>query len=91
MAAIFFYSNMSLGFISFHIHLAPLIDITWLQSIESKGGKGESLDGIMNLIRIEAETRNQVHARRIQLLKVKKTTSHSDFLQKLIKSMEVCK
>ena len=44
----------------------------------------------MNLIRIEAEIRNPVHARRIQLLKVKKTSSHSDFLQKLEKTMEVC-
>ena len=44
----------------------------------------------MNLIRTEAETRNPVHARRIQLLKVKKTSSHSDFLQRLEKSMEVC-
>ena len=35
-----------------HIHLAPLINTTWLQSIESKGGKGESLEGIMDLIRI---------------------------------------
>ena len=48
-----------------HIHLAPLINSTWLQSIESKGAKVESLEGIMNLIRIEAETRNPLHARRI--------------------------
>ena len=34
--------------------------------------------------------RNSVHARRIQLLKVKKNSSHSDFLQKLEKTMEVC-
>ena len=48
----------------------------------------ESLEGIMNLIRIEAETRNPLHARRIQLLKsaLKKTGSHSDHLQKLEKN-----
>ena len=52
----------------------------------------ESLEGIMILIRIEAETRNPLHARRIQLLKsaLKKTGSHSDHLQKLEKNMEIC-
>ena len=73
-----------------HIYLAPLINSTWLQNIESKGGKGETLEGIITLIRIEGETRNPVHLRRIQLLKVKKTSSHSEFLQKLEKIIEVC-
>ena len=74
------------------VHLAALINPTWLQSIESKGAKVESLEGIMNLIRIEAETRNPLHARRIQLLKpaLKKTGSHSDHLQNLEKNMEIC-
>ena len=50
------------------------------------------MEGILNLIRIEAETRNPLHARRIQLLKsaLKKTGSHSDHLQKLEKNMEIC-
>ena len=65
-----------------HIRLALLVNATWLQSIESKGAKVESLEGIMTLIRLEAETRNPVHSRRIQLLKsaLKKTGSHSDHL-----------
>ena len=52
----------------------------------------ETFEGIMNLIRLEAETRNPLHARRIQLLKsaLKKTGSHSDHLQKLEKNMEIC-
>ena len=44
----------------------------------------------MELIRADAEIRNPVHARRIQYLKVKKTSSHSDFLQKLERTMEFC-
>ena len=74
------------------VHLSALINPTWLQSIESKGAKMETLEGIMNLIRIEAEIRNPLHARRIQLLKaaLKKTGSHSDHLQKLEREMEIC-
>ena len=47
----------------------------------------ETLERIMNLIRLEAETQNPLHARRIQLLKSarKKMGSHSDHLQKLKK------
>ena len=50
------------------------------------------MEGIMNLIRIEADTRNPLHTRCIQLLKsaLKKTGSHSDHLQKLEKNMEIC-
>ena len=46
----------------------------------------------MSLIRMEAETRNPLHARCIQLLKsaLKKTGSYSDHLQKLEKNMEIC-
>ena len=49
------------------------------------------MEGIINLIRIEAETRNPLHARRIHLLKsaLKKTGSHSDHLQKLEKNREI--
>ena len=52
----------------------------------------ETLEGILNLIRLEAETWNPLDARRIQLLKsaLKKTGSHSDHLQKLEKNMEIC-
>ena len=43
------------------VHLASLKNATWLQSIESKGAKTESVEGIMSLIRLEAETRNPLH------------------------------
>ena len=45
----------------------------------------------MDLIRIEAETRNPLHGRRMLLLKLalKKTGSHSDHLMKLEKHMEI--
>ena len=66
-----------------HIHLLPLINPTWLQSQEAKGMREKSPLEIMDLIKSEAEVRNPVHASRIQLLKVKKTSTHSDFLQKL--------
>ena len=72
-----------------HIHLLPLKNTTWLQSLEAAGMREKSLPGIMDLIKSEAEVRNPVHAHRIQLLKVKKTSIHSDFLQKIERSMEV--
>ena len=73
------------------VHLQALINPTWLQGIESKGAKTETLEGIMDLIRIEAETRNPLHGRRMLLLKLalKKTGSHSDHLMKLEKHMEI--
>ena len=46
----------------------------------------------MDLIRLEAETRNPLHGRRMALLKLaleKKTGRHSDHLMKLERHMEV--
>ena len=73
-----------------HIHLLPLINTTWLQSLEAAGMQEKSFPGIMDLIKAKAEAGKPPHSRRIQLLKVKKTSTHSDFFQKLERSMEVC-
>ena len=50
----------------------------------------KSLPDIMDLIKAKAEARNPLHSHRIQLLKEKKTSTHSDFLQKLERILEVC-
>ena len=71
------------------VHLQALINPTWLQAIESKGAKTMTLEGIMNLIKYEEETKNPLHGRRMLLLKLaqKKTGSHSDHLMKLERHM----
>ena len=75
---------------SSYIHLLPLIDSTWWQSLEAAGIREKSLPEIMEIIKVEAESRNPLHARRIQILKVRNTSSHRDFLQLQERSMEVC-
>ena len=74
------------------VHLQALINPTWLQAIEAMGAKTETLENIMGLIRLEAESRNPLHGRRMSLLKLalaKKTGRHSDHLMKLERHMEV--
>ena len=41
------------------------------------------LAGVMKLIKAEASRKLPLHSRRMQLLKVRKTGTHSDFLQQL--------
>ena len=74
------------------VHLQALINPTWLQSIEALGAKNKSLEDIMTLIKLEAETRDPLHGRRMALLKLalgKKTGKHSDHLMRLERHMEV--
>ena len=74
------------------VHLQALINPTWLQSIEAQGAKSKSLEDIMILIKLEAETRDPLHGRRMALLKLalgKKQGKHSDHLMRLEKHMEV--
>ena len=73
-----------------YIHLLPLSNAIWWQALEAAGIREKYLPEIMEMIKIEAESRNPLHARRIKLLKVRKTSSHSDFLRRLERSMEVC-
>ena len=74
------------------VHLQSLINPTWLQSIEALGAKNKKLEDIMTLIKLEAETRDPLHGRRMALLKLalgKKTGKHSDHLMRLERHMEV--
>ena len=74
------------------VHLQALINPTWLQAIEALGAKNKSLEDIMTLIKLEAETRDPLHGRRMALLKLalgKKTGKHSDHLMRLERHMEV--
>ena len=48
-----------------------------------------TLKEVMELIKTEANLTNPLHLRSMQLLKVRKTSTHSDFLQQLEKMMEV--
>ena len=52
------------------VHLQSLINPTWLQSIEALGAKNKKLEDIMTLIKLEAETRDPLHGRRMALLKL---------------------
>ena len=56
---------------SIHIHLQPLIEVTT---------DNKSLGQIVEIIMEESDARNPLHSRRIELLRVKKTGSHSDYL-----------
>ena len=67
-----------------YIHLQPLLDPTWWASIVQRGVKEKkSLEGITNIIEAESEARHPLHARRMELLRVKKSGSHSDYLYSL--------
>ena len=73
-------------------HLRALVNPTWLQAIEAEGAKTKSLEEIMELIRLESDSRDPLHGRRMSLLKLalsKRTGKHSDHLMKLERHMEV--
>ena len=61
------------------IQLQPLMSMLWMESMIQKDLKKKNLEGSVNLIPEESSGRNPLHQRRIELLRVKKTGSHSDF------------
>ena len=64
-----------------HIHLQPLVEPTWWTSLGKQGvTQNKSLQQIVDIIMAESDARNPLHSRRMNLLRVKKTGSHSDFL-----------
>ena len=66
---------------SIHIHLQPLIEVTWWTSIVQRGvTEKKNLEQILQIIMEESDARNPLHSRRIELLRIKKTGSHSDYL-----------
>ena len=66
------------------IQLQPLMNPLWMESMIQKDDiKKKNLEGIVNLILKESSGRNPLHQRRIELLRVKKTGSHSDFFLQL--------
>ena len=73
-------------------HLQNLINPTWFQSFESKRMREMremSLEKIIGLIRTKASMRNPLHTWSMQLLKMRKTSTNSDFLQQLEQMMDV--
>ena len=69
---------------SIHIHLMPLVEATWYMSLVQRGVQdNKTLDEIFDLIMEESDARNLLHARKMELLRVKKTGSHSDYLFQL--------
>ena len=43
-------------------HLRALINPTWLQAIEAEGAKSKGLDDIMELIRLESDSRGSLES-----------------------------
>ena len=67
-----------------NMHLMPLVEPTWHMSLVQRGVKDDkSLDEIITMILEESNARNPLHARRMQMLRIKKSGSHSDFLYQL--------
>ena len=61
-----------------NMHLMPLVETTWYMSLVQRGiQEDKSLDEIINIIREESNARKPLHARRMELLRIKKTGSHS--------------
>ena len=59
------------------IHLQPLVEATWLQSMVQRGvEEDKTLDQVIELIEAESEARNPLHQRRMELLRVNKSGSH---------------
>ena len=58
-----------------------------MESLIHKGVEKKNLEQILALILEESSGRNPLHQRRIQLLRVKKTGSHSDFFFQLEQNM----
>ena len=64
-----------------NIHLMPLIEPTWNMSLIQRGLKDDkTLEQVIAMIMEESNERNPLHARRMQMLRIKKSGSHSDFL-----------
>ena len=61
-----------------HLHLQPFMALTWWNSVVQRGVKKKSLEEVT-----ESEARHPLHQRRMELLRVKKTGSHSDHLFQL--------
>ena len=69
---------------SIPIHLQPLVEATWWQSLVQRGvEENKSLDQVIELIEAESEARNPLHQRRMELLRVRKSGSHSDYLYQI--------
>ena len=67
-----------------YIHLQPLVEATWWTSLSKRGvTQNKNLEQILEIIETESDARNPLHSRRMNLLRVKKTGSHSDFLSNL--------
>ena len=67
-----------------HIHLQPLIEPTWWQSLVQRGvADNKSLEQVIGIIMAESDARNPLHSCRMELLRVKKTGTHSDYLYNL--------
>ena len=72
------------------IQLQPLVNPLWFSSLVQKGLKlKDSLDSVINLILEESNQRNPLHQRRMQLLRIKKDSSHSEFLHNIEELMEL--
>ena len=61
------------------MQLQPLINRVWFESLMHQNVKEKNLQEVIDLILEESSGRNPLHQRRIDLLRVKKEGSHSDF------------
>ena len=72
------------------IQLQPLVNPLWFSSLVQKELKlKDSLDEVINMILEESNQRNPLHQRRMQLLRIKKDSSHSEFLHNIEELMEL--
>ena len=64
-----------------NMHLIPLVEPTWHMSLVQRSVKDDkTLDEVIAMILEESNSRNLLHARRMQMLRIKKSGSHRDFL-----------
>jgi superfamily II DNA helicase RecQ len=64
-----------------HIHLQPLIEATWWMSLVQRGiTDNKSLEEVIEINLEESDARNRLHFQRMELLRTKKSGTHSDFL-----------
>ena len=64
-----------------YIQLQSLVEATWWTSLCKRGvNQNKDLEQILEIIEIESDARNPIHNRRMNLMRIKKTGSHSDFL-----------
>ena len=71
------------------MQLQPLINRVWFESLLHHHIKEKNLKEVIELILAESAGRNPLHQRRIDLLRVKKEGSHSDFLFSLEEHMSL--